>query len=198
MTGDMNHIFTAHYDNRAKEVYFILLIRSAIGAKNVVEPDGGSAVDVRTLPRVPRKIRLRLPGNKAPVEGSNIVFLGDRQRTLKGAAISASHIFGANNGATIRPQPDDAPSELLGLIVAVERNYVRHFNLYLLHRVQFLRRGPAALPNATRQRLSGTRFTHPVEHFREKDENQCDFIRWLQVAVASPVCVIRLVPDVPT
>ncbi len=81
--------------------------------ENVVEPDGGMPVGVRMLPGVPRQIGLRFPFDQSPVDRGHVIFLRNRQRTLKGAAHSARHVFGAKNRAMVRLQPHDALLELL-------------------------------------------------------------------------------------
>src|ERR1051326_5258215 len=75
---------------------FMLTIRAAVLVEDFVEPDGRIAEHVRTLPRIPRKIRLRLAGNESPVDGGDTVLLRDRKDGVKGAANRACHVLGAD------------------------------------------------------------------------------------------------------
>src|SRR4051812_27170907 len=78
------------------QFHFFLAVRLAIRAKDFVEPHGRLAVGVGMLPGIPRQISLRFSGHQAPIYGRHVIFFGDGKRALKGAAVSASHVFGAD------------------------------------------------------------------------------------------------------
>src|SRR6476660_3134509 len=61
------------------QIHLVRLVRRSVLLENLVEPHRRLTVDVGLLPRVPRQIRLRLPGNETPVDCGNLVLLRDRQ-----------------------------------------------------------------------------------------------------------------------
>src|SRR5579883_2711794 len=56
---------------------------------------------------------------------------------------------------------------------------------------------PIANPYARCQRLRRFSFPRPVEYLRQQMTNELFFILWLDVAVRTGVCIVRLVPNVP-
>src|SRR6267154_5953221 len=74
---------------------FLLVIRLTGGTENVVEPNRWLMVNIRMLPGIPRKVRLRLPCHKAPIDRRDAVLSGNGQGALKRAAIAPRHIFRA-------------------------------------------------------------------------------------------------------
>ena len=67
--------------------------------ENVMEPDGGFVVDVRPLPGVPGQPGLAFALDQAPVDGSDMMLLGNGQNGVKGAAGAARHVLRAEDGA---------------------------------------------------------------------------------------------------
>src|SRR3954454_11045917 len=121
---------------------FFGFVGLSVGAEDFVEPDRRLAIGVGMLPRVPRQKRLRLAGDQAPVDGAYVIFLGDRQRAFEGAAVTARHIFRANDRAFIAEQIFQAAFESFRLVVTVERDHIGLLDLDFFRGIHFFRRRP--------------------------------------------------------
>ena len=91
--------------DRTDEIDFFLAVGLAIGVKDFVVPDGRFAIRVGMLPGIPGQISLRLASHQTPVISRCMIFLGDGQRSFKGAVIPASHVFRADERAVIFQEP---------------------------------------------------------------------------------------------
>jgi hypothetical protein len=115
-------------------------VRLAIAAKNFVEPLGWFTIHVGVLPGVPRQVRLRFAGNEPPVYRRDVIFLCDRQRALKRAAISSSHILRAKNGPSILLERQHVLLKNVGAVVTVKGNDVGECYLNSSRRPEVLKR----------------------------------------------------------
>src|SRR5713226_1273155 len=84
------------------------------------------------------------------------------------------------------------------LVIAVEGNDVRQFDLNLRSWPQLSRKRPVAFPNSTRQWLRRMRGSRPHKSSRKQREHQLILVLRLQIRVAPSVPVVRLIPDVPS
>src|SRR5882672_4800398 len=126
-------------DHPSYEANFVWVIRLASGPENVVEPNRWLMVNIRMLPGIPRKVRLRLPCHKAPIDRRDAVLSGNGQGALKRAAIAPRHIFRAQNRPVKLLEPEHASLKFFGLVVVVERNHVRQRELDFFRRTEFFR-----------------------------------------------------------
>ena len=81
--------------------YFFRFVCRSIIAEDLVEPHSRFTVGVWMSPRIPGKVGLCLARHQAPINGGDMLFPGDGQRSLKRAAVAASHVFGANHRPVI-------------------------------------------------------------------------------------------------
>src|SRR5438046_9175732 len=80
------------------EVDLFLPVRPAVGLEHVVKPDREPVLaGVGLIPGIPRVDRLRLAGDQAPVDRTDVVLLEDREAPLEGAAGAARHVLGTEN-----------------------------------------------------------------------------------------------------
>src|SRR5947209_58254 len=108
-------------------------VRSSVVAEHFVEPDCRLAIHIRLLPRVPRQVRLRLSRNQAPVDGAYVVFFRDGQDALERAVVTARHVLGANERATVLLERLHPLFEFGRRVIAVERRHIRLVELNLGH-----------------------------------------------------------------
>src|SRR5438132_9017615 len=127
------------------EVDLFLPVRPAVGLEHVVKPDREPVLaGVGLIPGIPRVDRLRLAGDQAPVDRTDVVLLEDREAPLEGAAGAARHVLGTENGAMVGKERLDSPRELLRCAVAVEGQDVRFLDLDLRGARPFVPGRPAA------------------------------------------------------
>src|ERR1700679_1119780 len=108
----------------ADQVDFVLAVGGVVLAKDFVEPDGGLREGVGASPGIPRVEGLRLAGDEAPVNGRHVILLGDGQGVVEGAAGSACHVFGAEDGAAGGWELLEAALYLFGPAVVVKADDV--------------------------------------------------------------------------
>src|SRR4051794_38825063 len=77
----------------ADQVNLPLAVRAVVLAKHFVKPDSRFFSDVRTPPRVPRQVGLRLTNDEAPVDGSNVLAFRNWEDRVERAAIAAGHVL---------------------------------------------------------------------------------------------------------
>ena len=70
----------------ADQVCFMLTIRPSIRIKDFVKPDGGRVQNIRSFPGVPGQVGLSFANHKSPIDGSDMVLLGDREDSVESAA----------------------------------------------------------------------------------------------------------------
>src|SRR5579859_139374 len=87
------------------QVLLRLAVRRAVAVQNFVKPDLRLLQNVRPLPRIPRQVGLRFARDESPIDGPDLLLLGNRQNRVERAAHGARHILGANYGAIEPPQP---------------------------------------------------------------------------------------------
>src|ERR1700676_2663599 len=102
------------------EPYLLRIIRSTVSAEHVVKPRRGFAGKVGMFPGIPRKIRLRLACDQPPVDGTDMVFLENWHRVLKGTTVAACHVFGAQNRAVAALKRQNPPPHLIRTVVGME------------------------------------------------------------------------------
>src|SRR5436190_425485 len=96
------------------KIDLLLPVRPAVGLEHVVKPDREPVLaGVGLIPGIPRVDRLRLAGDQAPVDRTDVVLLEDREAPLEGAAGAARHVLGTENGAMVGKERLDSPRELL-------------------------------------------------------------------------------------
>lgn len=96
----------------ADEGDFLFAVGLTVVAEDFVEPEFGFGLDVRLLPGIPGVPGLGFAGDQAPIDGGDLVLLGDRQDALEGAALGAGHVFRAENRAMISLQLADVLQEI--------------------------------------------------------------------------------------
>src|ERR1700760_3497430 len=147
----------------ADEVGFGLTVGRAVGAEDVVEPDGGLHEDVGALPGVPGKVRLGLAVDEAPVDGGDVIALRDGQHGVEGGTGAASHVFGAENGTVVGLELLDTGFEAFGPVVVVEGDDVG-FGELNFGGGAFLRGvAPVVVPDAAGEGLGGMHRACPLE-----------------------------------
>ena len=83
------------------------------------------------LPRIPRKVSLRLARHQTPVDRTNVVPLGNWQDRLNGTALRAGHVFGAQDRSPVRGELADTGLERRRPGVGVKADHVGLVNLLL-------------------------------------------------------------------
>src|SRR2546421_7537133 len=67
------------------EIDLLLPVRPAVGLEHVVKPDREPVLaGVGLIPGIPRVDRLRLAGDQAPVDRTDVVLLEDREASFEG------------------------------------------------------------------------------------------------------------------
>src|SRR5258708_38417682 len=147
---------------------FTFAIRLAIRMKHFVKPYWWGLQNVGLFPRIPRQVRLRFAGNQAPVNGCDMVSLGDGQNCVEGAADRTRHKFSAQNWTMVGFQPTHVLLKILGPVVIVEGKYVRLLELNSSNCVQLVLGLPVSLSQAAGQRLGWVSRARPGENFGQE------------------------------
>src|SRR5579859_6365170 len=68
------------------QVLLRLAVRRAVAVQNFVKPDLRLLQNVRPLPRIPRQVGLRFARDESPIDGPDLLLLGNRQNRVERAA----------------------------------------------------------------------------------------------------------------
>jgi len=71
----------------SEEIHFCLPVGSSVRAQHLVKPYRRLVENIGVLPGLPRIIRLRFTGDKSPVDGSDLLLLGDTGPIAKGFGV---------------------------------------------------------------------------------------------------------------
>src|SRR5579884_2171426 len=109
----------------ADQLSFAFTVGAAVRVKHFMEPDRRLLLNIRMVPGFPWQVCLRFADYESPVDGADVVFLGDGQNGVKGAADGTRHEFGADHRTIQFLQCDYTRFEDFGPTVVVEGNDVR-------------------------------------------------------------------------
>src|SRR6185312_3098420 len=102
------------------DAYFLFPIWLSRLSEDVVKPDRRRLHYIRMLPGFPGIERLRLSGDKAPINGGDVMGFGNRQDGVEGAPNGAGHVFGADERTMIALEPANVLLEAFRPAVVVE------------------------------------------------------------------------------
>jgi hypothetical protein len=176
------------------EVDLVLTVGGVVLAEDFVEPDGGLGEGVGARPGVPRVVGLGLAGDESPVDGRDVVLLGDRQVVVEGAAGAAGHVLGAEDGAAERLELLDARFELFGPAVVVEADNVGLGKLNFCGGAFAIGVRPVAYPDAAGEGLGGMLGACPGEGEWKQMVDALGLVGCRRILLGG---IVGLVPDVP-
>src|SRR5271154_539315 len=119
----------------ADQVGFFFVVGLAVGAEDVVEPEGWFR-GVLLFPGIPRVDGLRFARYEAPVVGAYFFLFQEREDCFEGAASWPGHVFGADDGAVEAAKRFYADENSVGRVVVVEGDDVGVFELEMFHRAK--------------------------------------------------------------
>ena len=91
-----------------------------------MKPDFGFGGEC-LVPGFPGIVGLRTPGNKAPVDGGDAVFLEDGEDAFKGTTSRPGHVFATDDGAVVFLQDLDPLASDFRAMIDMELNQVGVF-----------------------------------------------------------------------